>query len=137
MSRKIVEYNLAGIKGIYPDLSFSKVRLFIDMDNHRKANEITNVLAQYKKKFHRALWVMLNNKYDKDLYSQEGKDVTAIKFKGKFKRNLRIYCREVFQDGKKIILITTYKKEVYENSDDESIRQIIKNIKDYQYEIPE
>ena len=66
----------------------------------------------------------------------EDRNVTAIKIKSGIVRNqeYRIYCKEIFQDGKKVVMITPYLKKVRKNQDDKRIVDIINSIKSYNYE---
>lgn len=74
--------------------------------------------------------------YLNNIYKIEDSNVTAIKIKSGIIRNqeYRIYCKEIFQNGKKVVMITSYLKKVNKNQDDRRIVDIINNIKTYTYE---
>ena len=135
MNRKHVKYDLRDFISGQSEIKNTSVELFIDTENKDNLNAIKEILKNHRKKFQRILYVMLKNRYDSDLYSQEGEGVTAMKFKGKFSGNIRIYCKEIFRMGKKIIMITAYYKKVQKNKDDKKIKNIIDNIKSFNYEI--
>ena len=86
----------------------SGVEVFIEP---KSAKEILEFLrnSKYLRKFRQILSVVLQGKYNKDLYGKEdlsgtAEDVTAMKFKGK--PNTRIYCKEFFlEDGKKVVMV--------------------------------
>ena len=74
--------------------------------------------------------------YPDKIYKMEDRNVTAIKIKSGIVRNqeYRIYCKEIFRDGKKVVMITPYLKKVSKNQDDKRIVDIINSIKSYNYE---
>ena len=80
--------------------------------------------------------VILRNIYLDNIYKIEDKNVTAIKVKSGISKNqeYRIYCREIFQDGKKVVMISPFLKKVNRNQDDKRIIEIINKIKTYNYE---
>jgi hypothetical protein len=88
------------------------------------------------KKVKRLIAVILRNEYLNSIYKREDKDITAIKLRaGKSgNQNFRIYCKEIYQDGKKVVMITPHIKKVQKNQQDQKILNIIENIKSYEYE---
>ncbi len=101
----------------YPEIKDSKIELRVDENN---SNEILSFLLEKDKnnkylnikKFARILREVSLGKYNKDLYDHEppkGKNVTAMKFKGK--QNIRIICKEIFCDNKKVIMVTLFHKK--------------------------
>jgi len=81
------------------------ISLYVDSENIKKCEEIISFLENNRKKFLRILGVIINGYYNDDLYGKEKvdsntKNITAMKFKGKFNSNTRIYCKEFFQNGK-------------------------------------
>ncbi len=103
--------------GNYPEVRDSKIEIRIDESN---AEEILSFLLEKNKKgkylnikkFARILRVVSLGNYNKDLYDREppkGKNVTAMKFKGK--QNIRIICKEMFCDDKKVIMVTLFHKK--------------------------
>ncbi len=80
--------------------------------------------------------VILKNEYHEQIYKREEDDITAIKLMaGKSgNQNYRIYCREFFKEGKKVVLITPHIKKVQRNQQDQTIVNIIQILKTYDYE---
>ena len=74
--------------------------------------------------------------YPDNIYKKEDRHITAIKIKAGLVRNqeYRIYCKEIFQSGKKVVMIAPYLKKVQKNQDDKRIVEIIKSIQSYNYE---
>jgi hypothetical protein len=92
------------------------------------------IIIPFNNKFKRILYIILKNEYHEDLYKLEDTHVTAMKFLGRKCKNARIYCKEIFIDGKKIVMVSPYFKKVKKNQDDPGIINIIDKIKTYEYE---
>jgi hypothetical protein len=101
----------------YPEIQDARVELRIDEKN---AEEILPFLLEKDKngkflrlkKFARILREVAIGNYNDDLYGKEppvGKNVTAMKFKGKL--NFRIACKDIFCEDKKVIMVTLFHKK--------------------------
>ena len=137
MARKVNKYNTEAFKKALPELQNSMVEVYIDTENPKNFKEIAEVLKQAgPKKVKRLMAVILKNEYHELIYKREDGDVTAIKLMaGKSgNQNYRIYCREIFKDGKKVVLITPHIKKVQKNQQDQTIINIIQILKTYDYE---
>ena len=137
MARKLNKYNTEAFKRALPELQNSTVEVYIDSENEKKLREIAEVLKQAgAKKVKRLMAVILKNEYHEQIYKREDGDITAIKLMaGKSgNQNYRIYCREIFRNGKKVVLITPHIKKVQKNQQDPTIINIIQSIKTYDYE---
>lgn len=137
MVRKLNKYNTELFKKALPELQNSTVEIYLDAENPKRFREIAEVLKQAgAKKVKRLMAVILKNEYHEHIYKKEDGDVTAIKLMaGKAgNQNCRIYCKEIFREGKKVVLITPYIKKVQKNQQDPAIINIIQTIKTYDYE---
>lgn len=137
MARKHVKYNTESLKDAIPELQNSIVEIYFDAENQKNFQEIADVLNQAgAKRVKLLISVILKNEYYDHIYKKEGKNITAIKLKaGKSKnQNYRIYCKEIFKDGKKVVLITPHIKKVDKNQQDPKIVNILESIKNYEYE---
>jgi hypothetical protein len=137
VARKVNKYNTETFKRALPELQNSMVEVYIDSENPKNFQEIAEVLKQAgSKKVKRLMAVILKNEYHELIYKREEDDVTAIKLMaGKSgNQNYRIYCRELFKEGKKVVLITPHIKKVQKNQQDQTIINIIQTIKNYDYE---
>ncbi len=137
MARKVNKFNTELFKKALPELQNSTVEIYLDAENPKKFREIADVLNQAGgKKVKRLIAVILKNEYHEHIYKKEEDDVTAIKLMaGKSgNQNYRIYCREIFRNGKKVVLITPHIKKVQKNQQDQTIINIIQSIKTYDYE---
>lgn len=137
MARKVNKFNTETFKRALPELQNSMVEVYIDVENQKNFQEIADVLNQAGgKKVKRLIAVILKNEYHEHIYKREDGDVTAIKLMaGKSgNQNYRIYCREIYREGKKVVLITPHIKKVQKNQQDQSIINIIQTIKTYDYE---
>lgn len=103
--------------GVYPEIKDSRIEIRIDENN---AEDILSFLLKknkndkylYLKKFARILREVICGNYNEDFYDNEppkGKHVTAMKFKGK--ENIRIVCKEIFCENKKVIMVTYFHKK--------------------------
>lgn len=133
MARKIKKIPLDKIKKHYNDVQDSEINIFLDIENAKEAKEIINLIKQYEKKFRVIFARILKGEYNDFQYKIEAKGVTAIKLKMK-NANYRIYCKEEYIDGKKVVLIAAYHKKVQKNKSDPKINEIIKNIQSYNYD---
>lgn len=134
MKRKCKEYSLDRFKHQFPELANSNVRIFYDCEDEKQLKKMVyEIISPFNNKFRRILSVVLKNEYHDNLYKKEDTNVTAMKFSGK--KNARIYCKEIFKDGKKVVMISPHFKKVKKNQDDPKIINIINNIKSYEYEI--
>ena len=136
MKRKFEEYGLDRLKTKFPEIADSEVRIFFDTDDKDQlAMMVHDIIKPYNEKFRLILVLILKNQYLDHLYKIEDTNVTAIKFIGKKYNNARIYCKEIFKNGKKVVMISPYFKKVQKNKDDPHIKKIIEDIKSYEYEI--
>lgn len=137
MPRKYLKYDTKTFKAALPELANSKVEIYFDVENEKTYQEIIRVLENAgSKRLKLIIAVILRNLYLDKIYKIEDRNITAIKIKSGIVRNqeYRIYCKEIFQDGKKVVMITPYLKKVNKNQDDKRIVDIINNIKTYNYE---
>lgn len=137
MARKVNKYNTETFKKALPELQNSVVEIYFDVENPKNLQKIADVLTQAgEKKVRRLIAVILKNEYYDHIYKKEDGDITAIKLMaGKSKnQNYRIYCKEIFKDGKKVVLITPHIKKVQKNQHDQTILNIIQILKNYEYE---
>jgi hypothetical protein len=137
VARKVNKYNTEAFKKALPELQNSMVEIYFDAENPKNFQEIARVLQQAgEKKVKRLMAVILKNEYYDHIYKKEDGDITAIKLiAGRSKnQNYRIYCKEIFKAGKKVVLITPHIKKVQKNQQDQTIINIIQTIKTYDYE---
>lgn len=137
MSRKYLKYDTKKFKEEFPEIANSKVEIYFDIENDKNYRDIIRVLENAgSKRLKLIIAVILRNMYPDKIYKMEDRNVTAIKIKSGIVRNqeYRIYCKEIFRDGKKVVMITPYLKKVSKNQDDKRIVDIINSIKSYNYE---
>lgn len=117
-----------------------KRHIAVDKEN---AAEITEFLRSnnLSKKFDLICSVILSGIKNPDLYDKEDinskcKNVTAMKFKGK--QNARIYCKEIKQKDKSLVIISSEllpKKKNQKNKEKEN--NLILKVAEYDYKIDE
>ena len=137
MIRKCERYDLTSFKEALPELENSTVEIYIDSHSTKNKKDVINVLSGAgSKRLRRIFAVILKNEYLDNIYKREDKHITAIKLKSGIAKNqnFRIYCKEFYKNGKKVVLITPHLKKVQKNRDDEKILSIIDSIKKYDYE---
>mgnify|MGYP001218952323 FL=1 len=137
MGRKTKIFNTSNFRKELAELSNSNVEIYFDIENDKTYKEILKILKNAgRKRIKTIVAVILRNIYLDNIYKIEDKNVTAIKVKSGISKNqeYRIYCREIFQDGKKVVMISPFLKKVNRNQDDKRIIEIINKIKTYNYE---
>ena len=137
MARKWVKYDTTKFKEEIPELTSSNVEIYFDVENGKNYKEILEILELAgSKKLKRIIAVILSKLYLENIYKREDQNITAIKIKSGIVRNqeYRIYCKEIYHNGKKVVMITPYLKKVQKNQDDKRIVDIINTIKTYTYE---
>lgn len=117
-----------------------KRHIAVDSEN---AGEILQFLTENKlnKKFDLICGILLSGirnteLYDKEDINEKCKHVTAMKFKGS--QNARIYCKEVKQKDKTLIIVTSEllpKKKNQKNKEKEI--NLIEKVAGYDYQIEE
>jgi hypothetical protein len=117
-----------------------KRHIAVDSEN---ADEILQFLKENNlyKKFDLICTTILSGIRNTDLYDKEDindkcKNVTAMKFKGS--QNTRIYCKEVKQKDKTLVVVTSEllpKKKKQKNKEKEI--NLIEKVADYDYQIEE
>jgi hypothetical protein len=115
-----------------------KRKIAIDIDN---ADDVATFLKKYKltKKFELICDVILNGIRNTDLYDKENinkrcKDVAAMKFKGR--QNARIYCKEVKQEDKTLVIIAAELLEKKKNQKNKHTENtLINKVGTYVYKI--
>jgi predicted nucleic-acid-binding protein len=129
MKRKCEKYSIDGFIKNYPELSKKNIEIYIDSESIEK---IVLVLNSRQKKFKRIIYTILAGRYNDDLYGIEDRDnnITAMKFK--HGDNERIYCKEYFTEGKKVVMIVVHFKKNEKNGKKE--KNIFKSISKYEYE---
>jgi hypothetical protein len=137
MIRKCRIFDISEFIEAYPELKSKNIQIWVDRDEE---NEILDFIFEQKKDgsyirkdhFIIILYTIFQSGYDEDLYYWELKEerVTAMKFKGK--SNIRIGCKEIYENGKKIVMICLISKKVRKNNN--TIKQRYKAIGNYEYE---
>lgn len=142
MKRKARKFRFDVFYEEHLDLSDLNIEIWIDEKN---AEDILKLLFEKdsngkylrQNRFKNALKVMHSFNYEKDLYDKEeisakAKNVTAIKFKRHKGHNWRIYCKEFYKDGKKIVMISAVDKP--SQKIDKKLSTKIETIGGYEYE---
>lgn len=134
MLRKCIRLDIKKIENSL-GISNKNIEIYIDKDNRK--NVIAFMKKEYKKT-RRIFYEILSSRYNRDLYSKEEiskrtKGITAMKYKGKSRHNMRIFCKEYFDNmtNKKIVIISTYKKK---SNKSKKWRNYIEKIGGYHYE---
>ncbi len=141
MNRDCIKFPLSKFlednKNSFKDIKLIDVELYIDSKNSK---EIIAFLKneQHKKKLKDILYYILQGKTSDGLYRKEGvstkaKDITAMKFSGKL--NPRIYCKEFFKKGKKIVMIVLLDNKNFQKANNKSLKPKLESIGGYEYEL--
>jgi hypothetical protein len=126
----------------------TEISIYVDSEKAEEYNKIIEVVEQNSKKFIRVLYQILSLQYDNDLYGKEKvsentTDLTAIKLKGgkidnRKSLNIRIYCKEFFdenhkQSTKKIVAICVLENKTVEKID-KKLKNTLEIIGTYEYD---
>lgn len=136
MKRKCVIMKKEWLEGIRNSIPAKQVSLYYDCDNEEEIREIFENV-RFKKKLQVILTYILNDKYDEDHYgfeevSHKAKGVTAMKLKVKNYGNIRIICKEFYQNDKKIVAVTAVKKKTQKVN--KQLKELYERIGGYEYE---
>jgi hypothetical protein len=142
VKRKARKYDVSNFLKEFPELRGRDVEIWIDLDNVKEILEIItekgkdgNYIRQDR--FKLILYTLFRYQYNEDLYAQEkinnrASKITAMKFKKHRGKNIRIYCKEFEQSGKKIVMITSTNKTT--QSVGKKLITLIESIGKYEYE---
>lgn len=136
MKRKVEKIDANKLKEALPELKNSTVEIYIDCENQKSKNEIIQILSYAgRKRINTILGCILRGAYNNSIYKKEGKGVAAIKLKGgKSKnQNIRIYCKEFYRNGKKVVMVTPLVKKVQKNRKSKTILNIVSTVQKLEY----
>lgn len=140
MGNRIEKLDISYIFDIYSDLTRSNIEVYIDVENKREANCIRSFLdgSKARKKFNRILYEILRHRYNDDLYRKVSgfDDVAEMRFVGKYFRNARIYCKEITEKGKRVIMVCLLYKTQKAIKDDADTKTAAEKISKLNYVIP-
>jgi hypothetical protein len=136
MKRKCVVMKKEWFEGIRSSCGEGKVLLYYDHENEEEIKEVFEN-AEFKKKLRVILYYVLNGQYEEDHYcheqvSEKAKGVTAMKLKGKKYGNIRVICREFFQNNKKIVAVSVVEKKTQKVN--KKLKELYERIGGYEYE---
>jgi bifunctional DNA-binding transcriptional regulator/antitoxin component of YhaV-PrlF toxin-antitoxin module len=132
VARKCVKYNIEsltegfGIQNGYP------VEIFIDSEGEA---EINAFLKKNQKKFRMILYSIIEGRYPEHLYRREPHNTTAMKFNAG-STNPRVYCKEYFNNGKKVVMIMLLENKDFQKANNKKLEPKLKLISEYQYDFP-
>lgn len=132
MKRKCLKFNTDDFIKSFPEFENTNIELYLDTEN---AIEILDYLETRKKKFKMILYHIFSQKNDEDFYgkedvSEKAKFITAMKFSSS--ENVRIYCKEFFIGGKKIVMIQKKLKKT--NKVNKALKIHLETLGGYEYE---
>lgn len=139
MTRKCTEIPLEPFKNEFGIKNIFNISLYVDEENK---TEILGILSENKDRFRRAVYELLQGRYNNELYGKEEvsnktKNITAFKFKRRRGLNYRIYCKEYIDEFspniKKVVMIIAHNKKTQKI--DKRLKRILETIAKYEYEI--
>lgn len=136
MKRKCEILKKEWLKGIRITDPGKKVSIYYDCKNEKEIREIFKD-EKLKKRMKTVLTYVLNGVEFSDFYSAEevsdkAKNVTAMKIKLKGYANIRLVCKEFFENGKKIVVVTAVKKKTQKVN--KQLKEIYERVGGYEYE---
>jgi hypothetical protein len=140
VAREIEKLNIDYIFELFPELKGSNVEIYIDVEIKKEAEKIRRFLTGQKErnKFNRILFEILKHRYNDELYQKvKGfSEVAEMRFPGKFFGNVRIYCKEINENGKRVIMASLLYKSQRAIKDDPATKSAAKKISKLTYSIP-
>jgi hypothetical protein len=140
VGNKVEKIDIDYIFDLYPELKGANVEVYIDVENKKEANRIKAFLngRSERKKFNRILYEILRHRFNDSLYQKvKGfADVAEMRFIGKFFGNARIYCKEITEKGKKVIMVSLLYKSQRTIKDDAGTKTAAEKISKLTYTIP-
>ncbi len=114
----------------------NSIMFFIDEVNKKNIEGFLKDKGQ--KKLQEFLVKIANNVATVDIYGQENfnssiKNVTAVKFKGKYFNNARIYCKDFYLGEKRIIVLSELLKSKKQNNLGKNEKNSINKVNKYDY----
>lgn len=113
------------------------IKFYIDLDN---CSEILSFLKKptNRKRFKVIIYSIVAGNSNSSLYGGEAissktKSITAMKFNDE--KNVRVYCKELNFEGKKIIMISATSKKANRVQDDKKLVTLIDTISEYEYDL--
>jgi len=135
-SRKCIQLPVRFLDGI---VEGSNVLVYVDESEKDAIMAFVTQNAKTLSRFRRILGTVVQGVYRDELYrkenvSEKARDVTAMKFKGN-RVNPRIYCKEFYRDGKKVVMIHLLEHKAQQKASDKRIKNRLESIGGYDYEI--
>jgi hypothetical protein len=136
VKRKCREFTIRGFLDELRVPNYMNIKFYIDLEN---SSEILSFLKKQsiRKRFKLIIYSIVTGTNNSTLYGGEAvspktKSITAMKFNDA--RNIRVYCKEISLNGKKIIMISAYSKKANTVQDDKKIKTLIETISEYEYD---
>lgn len=112
--------------------------LYVDEAAAKEIVEFLSSTDQVKNRFRKIALALVTGNITKDLYGPEevsakAKNMKAMKFKGANRLNPRIYCKEFYEGGRKIVMIY-YLRHKATQKVDKKLKTKIEAIGEYEYE---
>lgn len=113
-----------------------KVSIYYDCKNEQEIEKLFKD-PKLKKRVRTVLSYLLNGVEFSDFYSSEevsdkAKNVSAMKIKLKGYANIRVVCKEYFENGKKIVVVTAVNKKTQKVN--KQLKELYERVGGYEYE---
>ena len=137
MGRKYEKIDLEELYELFPDLNKNQVDLYIDKESIKIYDKISKFISNKKNrnKFFRILYTVAQGKYRNDLYEKVETGVAEMKFKGKSFNHTRIFCKEIKNGGKKVVMISIISKKSNTIQESSKLISAVQRVKEYKYDL--
>lgn len=137
MDRKLKPFNIEFVLSEYPELRSKGIKFYYDVETKRETKRLLSYFKekQIKKRLRLIIFNILDHGYHENFYKNlSGFNSIAEMIFPRSLKHLRIYCKEFSQNGKKIVMITTIKKDFNSIKDNKPLRDKLTRIdKTYNY----
>lgn len=109
MSKRLIKYNTESLQRELPELEYSKVEIYFDVEDVVQFQQIADVFRNAgERKVKRLIAIILKNEYHDQLYKKGKGDAAIIKISicdANEQLNYQVACKEIFENDRKKVLI--------------------------------
>lgn len=106
----------------------ASVKLYMDLDNWE---EIVEILKNDRPRFKLIVREIFSGRFNDSLYKKEDENIAAMRFLGN--PNSRIYCKEIRDNGKRVVVMARALPHKSKEKNDKKIKDILTGIKNTDY----
>jgi len=130
--RNCIKYDIGDILKEFNISNDFNIEFYIDV---KEEKAIRKFLITQRKRLRIILYHIIKNLPNNDIYGSEPFGLKAMKFRSI--NNARIYCKEIFRDNKKIVLIHFLRNKTFQRASNKKLINKLKSISEYEFKFLE